>query len=135
MGETPTRWQDRHPSPRLIVLALEDLAPGSILAQELASKTPHHIICVHDVSQVLTLVKTVIPDLFVLDLVLPYQEGFHCYGLLSASAPLKEVPTLFISTQVPPQRAEPRNKPLVSFLQRPFTVEALLRAIEAVVSL
>jgi len=73
------------------------------------------------------MVKTLVPDLFLLDYQLPGINGLDLADHLHAIEALKQIPVLLMSANLPKHKREKRS---IAFIQKPFEVETLLQTIK-----
>lgn len=96
---------------------------GAFLVDLLKTATPHHALLVADEIQALEVIKTITPDLFLLDDGLPQMNGLELVGRLQSVEELKQVPTLLLSSNTPIREMELRR---LAFIQKPFSAKELL---------
>lgn len=111
------------------ILVIEDNADlGDFFVQALKDETPHQVILVADGFQALRMVRSIKPDLFVLDYQLPSMNGIELYDQLHTTEGLETVPALFMSANAPSDELEKRR---VYYIKKPFELDDLLKTIEA----
>ena len=131
-GYALTDTQDKQGTSKTILVVEDDADLGDLIMQVLdlhseQEKAPYHAILAIDSMQALETVKSIKPDLFLLDYYLPRMNGLELYDRLHASSGLEQVPAIFISANPPRQEIEKRN--LVS-LKKPFNLKDLLHTID-----
>src|SRR5579863_8903345 len=115
------------------ILVVEDDADlGDLIMQVLdlhgrQEKASYHAILTIDCMQALETVKSITPDLFLLDYYLPRMNGLELYDRLHVTPGLELIPAIFISANPPQQEIEKRH--LVS-LKKPFNLKDLLHMID-----
>lgn len=115
------------------VLVVEDDADiGEFLIELLKMEESFQTLLATNGSQALELVKTVIPDLFVLDYQLPGIDGLSLADHFQAIDSLKEIPILFMSAKLPAQELEKRQ--IVS-LEKPFEANTFLQLVKRLLAL
>jgi CheY-like chemotaxis protein len=112
---------------RVILVVEDDADIAEFLTDALKTETSCQTLLVTDGFQALEVVKTQIPDLFILDYRLPKMNGLELYEHLQAIEKLKNVPVLLMSASAPIQEIE---KSHVYFIEKPFEWEEILQAIE-----
>ena len=122
--------QDEQKSVKTILLVEDDSNIGEVFAQAIAQETAYLAILVSDGNEALNTVKSIKPNLFILDYHLPRMNGIELYDTLHAIKGLEQVPAIMMSARLPRHELEKRkiigmNKPidLDEFLQ---TIEQLL---------
>ncbi len=105
----------------------DDVDIGEILVQTLNDQTSYQALLASDGFQALRMVKTLKPDLFVLDYQLPGMNGLKLYDRLCAAEGLEHIPTLFMSANMPAGEAEKRHAP---YIEKPFEFDGMLELIE-----
>lgn len=128
----PADIQNTRSASKTILVVEDDADLSDLILQVLdlhseQEKTSYHAILAVDSMQALEAVKSIKPDLFLLDYYLPRMDGLELYDRLHSSPGLEQVPTIFISANPPQQEIEKRN--LVS-LKKPFNLKDLLHAID-----
>ncbi|MHB8600139.1 MAG: response regulator [Ktedonobacteraceae bacterium] len=128
----PADAQNIQSASKTILVVEDDADLGELILQLLdlhseQEKTAYHAIVAVDSMQALEAVKSIKPDLFLLDYYLPRMNGLELYDRLHSLPGLEQVPTIFISANPPRQEIEKRN--LVS-LKKPFNLRLLLHTID-----
>jgi CheY-like chemotaxis protein len=124
-AESSSRQEE---SPIKTVLIVEDDADiGEILVQTLKDGTSYQVILASDGFVALKIVRTVQPDLFVLDYQLPGMDGLELIDHLRATKGCEQTPIMFMSAN--PPWAEIAQRQLL-FLEKPFELDAFLRRIQ-----
>ncbi len=110
------------------VLVVEDDADiGEVLIQTFEMETPFQILLVPDGFQALMVVRTIIPQLILLDYLLPGMDGLECAQHLRAIKSLEHVPMILMSAHLPKQLLEPSD--LIT-LEKPFELDTLLNLVK-----
>jgi CheY-like chemotaxis protein len=112
---------------KTILVVEDDADVGEFFVQALQQETPHQSILATDGFQALKIVKSIKPNLFVLDYQLPNMNGIELYDHLHATEGLEKVPALFMSANLPTGALEKRR---VYYLKKPVDLEDLLQKIE-----
>jgi CheY-like chemotaxis protein len=110
-----------------ILVVEDDTDLGEFFVQAMKDETPHQAILVTDGFQALKMVRSIKPDLFVLDYQLPSMDGIELYDLLHTTEGLEAVPALFMSANAPIGELEKRR---VYYIKKPFELDDMLKAIE-----
>ena len=112
---------------KTILIVEDDTAIGDFLTLTLKMETPYQSLCVKDGIQALEAIKTLLPDLFILDYQLPQMNGLEIYDHLHSREEFKHIPVLLMSANAPMQEVEKRR---IYSIQKPFDLAELLQKIE-----
>ena len=125
---TITSTDYQHDAKTVVLVVEDDENIGSFLAQVLMQETPYHPLLFTDGAHTLEAVKTLKPDLFILDYHLPGMNGLELYDHLHAQPELASIPAILISAgQVARSELRKRNIP---FLSKPIELADFLEAVE-----
>jgi DNA-binding response OmpR family regulator len=85
------------------------------------------VIHVSDGFAALTIVRTLIPHLILLDDRLPGMDGLECLNWLRASKGVEQTPVMLMSAVLPKEaQKEVRVRPNLVFLEKPFEIDTLI---------
>lgn len=117
---------------KTILVVEDDIDLGDLILQVLdlhseQEKSRYSAILVVDSMQALEMVKSLKPDLFLLDYYLPRMNGLELYDHLHGMPGLEQVPAIFMSANPPRQEIEKRH--LIS-VKKPFNLKDLLHTID-----
>jgi CheY-like chemotaxis protein len=115
------------PEIKTILVVEDDADVGEFFVLALKQETSYQSLLVPDGFEALKLVKTIKPDLFVLDYQLPSMNGIELYDHLHVMQGLEDVPALFMSANLPTGELKKRR---VYYIKKPFELEELLQTIE-----
>jgi twitching motility two-component system response regulator PilG len=115
---------------KVILVVEDDPAIGAFLVQLVREATPHYAWLATDAPQALALVRSLIPDLVIVDYWLPNMNGLELYERLQGRKELKQVPVLFMSANRSIRTLGERQLP---FLRKPFELNKLLQTIVTMV--
>jgi len=116
-----------HASVKTILVVEDDADIGAFIVQALTQETPHHTLLVADGIQALQVTRNLIPDLFIIDYLLPHMNGIELYDILQSRQELAAIPTIIISTHLPIQEIIKRK--IIGF-KKPFELQELLGIIQ-----
>lgn len=110
------------------ILSIEDDAEMRGLIQLILERKGHHVIGVKRGEAGLELLKSLKPDVLLLDLMLPDIDGWEIYHQMKADEDLKSVPIIIISAKSEKQDAALGHKVLKNdhFIEKPFEVMDLI---------
>jgi CheY-like chemotaxis protein len=112
---------------KIIMVIEDDSDIGAFFVEVLQAETSYHFLLESDAVQALTAVKAVIPDLFILDYMLPGINGLELFDKLQSIDEIKHVPVLLMSANAPEQEIKKRS---LAFIKKPFEVPELLEKME-----
>lgn len=115
------------PKVKTILVVEDDADMGEFFVLALRQETSYQALLASDGSQALKIVKSLKPDLFVLDYELPSMNGIELYDHLQATEGLETVPALFMSANLPTGELKRRR---VYYIKKPFELDELLQKID-----
>ena len=127
MSDTMTSSDEQQHSVKTILVVEDDDDVGAFLVYALKTETPHQALHAPDGVQALEIVKTIVPDLFILDYQLPQMNGLELYDHFQGAEACKKIPTVLMSANLPMREIEKRR---VSALKKPFELEEMLQLVE-----
>jgi len=118
---------------KTVFIVEDDEAIGDLLVQAIEQETPYHAVLASDGFQALKMLRTVKPDLILLDYSLPGMNGLELYDTIHTVKALKHLPVLIVSAETARIQKEIKARQLPQ-LQKPFDLANLLQAIERLFS-
>ncbi|GAC1433682.1 MAG: hypothetical protein PVS3B3_17630 [Ktedonobacteraceae bacterium] len=118
---------EAHAQVKTILVVEDDMYIGEVLIQAITQETPFIAILVQSGDEALHTVKSIKPNLFILDYQLPRMNGIELYDKLHANADLEQVPALMISAQLPIKELKKRN---IKSMNKPLDLDEFLQTIE-----
>ncbi len=112
---------------KVALIVEDDQDIGAFILHAILGETSHQAMLVADGQQALETVKTVKPNLLVLDYHLPGMNGIELYDRLHAHKELEHVPAILMSARLPKDEARKRN---ITCLEKPFELDHLLKTID-----
>lgn len=116
---------------KTILVVEDDEDIGSFIVEALLQETSYQALLVTTGSKALETVKTIKPNLFVLDYLLPRMNGIDLYDRLHATQELQDIPAVMISANIPTSEARKRK---ITCLKKPFELDELLQTIEKLIA-
>jgi DNA-binding response OmpR family regulator len=113
---------------KTILIVEDDEDIGVFLELAITTETGYHCLLAADGFHAMEHVKTVVPDLFLLDYQLPNMNGLELYDYLHGQEALQHVPALFMSVNPPMKELEKRR---VYAIKKPFELEEMLQPVRA----
>jgi CheY-like chemotaxis protein len=118
---------------KTVFIVEDDEAIGDLLVQAIEQETSYHAVLASDGFQALKMLRTVKPDLILLDYGLPGMNGLELYDTIHTVKALKHLPVLIVSAETARIQKEIKERQLPQ-LQKPFDLANLLQAIERLFS-
>lgn len=123
-----TPSQEEEPPPVKTILIVEDDPDiGNILVQAFKGETPYQVILVGDGFAALEITRTLLPDVILLDYLLPNMDGLEWVEALRTTKGIEQTPILLMSANLP-QRARGREDLLI--VEKPFELDRLLLQVQ-----
>ncbi|TMD64421.1 MAG: response regulator [Chloroflexi bacterium] len=114
---------------KTVFIVEDDEAIGALLVQAIEQETSYQAVLASDGFQALKMLRTVKPDLLILDYGLPDMNGLEFYDTIHAVKALEHLPVLIVSAETTRIQKEAKARQL-SQLKKPFELTQLLEAIE-----
>ncbi len=118
---------------KTVFIVEDDEAIGELLVQAIEQETSYQAVLASDGFQALKMLRTVKPDLLILDYGLPEMNGLEFYDTIHAAKALEHLPVLIVSAETARIQKEIKARQL-SQLQKPFELANLFQAIERLFS-
>ncbi len=118
---------------KTVFIVEDDEAIGELLVEVIEQETSYQAVLASDGFQALKMLRTVKPDVLILDYGLPGMNGLEFYDTIHAAKALKHLPVLIVSAETARIQKEVKARQL-SQLQKPFGLANLLEAIERLFS-
>ena len=115
-----------------ILLVEDDEDVGALLAEVFKEARPYLVLHLTDGAHALEAVRTIKPNLLLVDYQLPGIDGLELYDRLHAIEGFEHVPALLMSANSPP--AEELHKREITFIAKPFEIADLLGTVDALLS-
>lgn len=113
------------------ILSIEDDPEMSTLIQLIFQRRGHHVIGVRRGELGLEFVKSLKPDVLLLDLMLPDIDGWELYRQMKHDRELSKVPIIIVSARSEAQDAAKGFQVIDNdrFIEKPFEIKALVEAV------
>ncbi len=123
-----------HVTSQARILSIEDDAEMRGLIQLIFERQGHHVVGVKRGEFGLELLKSLRPDILLLDLMLPDIDGWDLYARLKADDDMSQVPVIIISARDPEQDALEGLYVVGQdrFVEKPFEVKELISIVNGV---
>jgi DNA-binding response OmpR family regulator len=131
--DTGSSAQKEPTAGKTVFIVEDDEAIGELLVQAIQQETPYQAVLASNGFQALKMLRTVKPDVFILDYGLPGMNGLEFYDAIHAVKALEHLPVLIVSAEAARIQKEIKARQL-SQLKKPFDLTDLLEAIERLFS-
>ncbi|GAC1399988.1 MAG: hypothetical protein NVS4B12_22200 [Ktedonobacteraceae bacterium] len=118
---------DVHAQVKTILVVEDDIHIGEVLVQAITQETSYIAILAQDGDTALSTIKSIKPNLFILDYQLPRMNGIELYDELHAITDMEQVPAMMISAQLPVKELKKRN---IKGMNKPLDLDEFLQTIE-----
>ena len=116
---------------KTVLIVEDDESIGAFILRAILDETSHQAILVTDGHKAIETVKSLKPNLLVLDYHLPRMNGIELYDNIHANKELEHVPAILMSARLPKNEARKRN---ITCLEKPFELDALLKTIDELIA-
>jgi DNA-binding response OmpR family regulator len=116
---------------KTVLIVEDDESIGAFILRAILDETSHQAILVTDGHKAIETVKSLKPNLMVLDYHLPRMNGIELYDNLHANKELEHVPAILMSARLPKNEARKRK---ITCLEKPFELDALLKTIDDLIA-
>jgi DNA-binding response OmpR family regulator len=126
MQDTLHRAEQEEDDPakvQTVLIVEDDDGIGEALSALLQDATPYQVIYVPDGFAALKMVRAIIPQLILLDYLLPGMDGLECLDQLRASKGVEQTPVILMSAAFP---KEVQARTDLVLLEKPFEMDTLL---------
>jgi len=103
-----------------------------LVAYHLKAKS-FHVECLNDATASISKARTFLPDLIILDIMMPNLSGIQLCRILRADNKLSKVPIIFLTAKAePPDRIEGLESGADDYLGKPFSPKELVLRVESI---
>src|SRR5438874_6381529 len=131
--DTGTSAQKDSTAVKMVFIVEDDEAIGELLVQAIEQETSYQAVLASDGFQALKMLRTVKPDLLILDYGLPDMNGLELYDTIHEVKALERLPALIISADTGRIQKEVKARQLPQ-LKKPFELTNLFDTIERLFS-
>ena len=116
------------------ILSIEDHPEMRGLIQLIFERQGHHVVSVKSGEFGLEMIKSLRPDVLLLDLMLPDIDGWEIYRQMKEDQELAEVPVIIVSARSAKLDAKRGRKVIGNdrFVEKPFEVAELIKTVNSV---
>ena len=115
------------------ILVIDDSTTNNLLCESILSPLGYEVFLSENAVQAFNILKKTIPDLILLDLMLPKMDGYDILKKLKKEERTKYAPVIVISAKDQPEdikRAEDLGATM--YLQKPIGINELIEAIQSI---
>jgi len=110
---------------RKIVVIVEDNENiAELIKQAITSETDYQALAVNNGSRALEIIRSVKPNLVLLDVMLPGMNGFQIYDAIKSDLLVAAIPIIFITATRHTEEFKKRN--IEQIISKPFNVDYML---------
>ena len=116
------------------ILLVEDTQDNRAIAELILREAGHTVVSVVDGESGIAAAIAVRPDLILMDLALPFVDGWEATRRLKADPATRDIPVVAFTAHVLQEDSErAREAGCVAVIAKPFEIDTLLRQIDALV--
>jgi len=116
------------------ILLVEDTQDNRAIAELILREAGHTVLSVADGESGMAAAIAVRPDLILMDLALPFVDGWEATRRLKANPATHDIPVVAFTAHVLQEDSErAREAGCVAVIAKPFEIDTLLRQIDALV--
>jgi two-component system cell cycle response regulator DivK len=116
------------------ILLVEDTQDNRAIAELILREAGHSVLSVADGESGLAAAIAVRPDLILMDLALPFVDGWEATRRLKADPATRDIPVVAFTAHVLQEDSErAREAGCVAVIAKPFEIDTLLNQIDALV--
>ena len=121
------------PEKKNIVLVVDDVADNRrLLANIISTNTDCRVLTASEGSAIFEIIDSDLPDLILLDIMMPVMDGYKVAKLLSKEKKTRHIPIIFITAKTDVEsKVEAFNLGGVDYITKPFHKEELLARVNA----
>ena len=114
---------------RVVVVVEDDRPVGELLASIINDEEGYYAIHVTRPAEALETLKTVKPDLLVLDVGLPGMSGIELYDRVRQDETLRRVPVMFETAVAREHRGDFSRRGIKNVIEKPFDLDEIVRCV------
>ncbi len=114
---------------RVVVVVEDDRPVGELLASLINDEEGYYAIHVTRPSEALETLKTVKPDLLVLDVGLPGMSGIELYDRVRQDETLRRVPVMFETAVAREHEGDFSRRGIDNVIEKPFDLDEIMRCV------
>lgn len=120
---------------RKVILMVDDVELNHKVAREVLQDT-YDLYEAHSAMEAFDILGSVVPDLILLDIVMPDMNGFEVLRIIKKNAKLWKIPVIFLTADSTPEaEVEGFNQGIADYIIKPFVPLVMKKRIETQISL
>ena len=114
------------------ILVVDDQPDIILIVSRILKKAGHDVIGAGGGQEALDILRRMTPDLILLDIMMPYLDGWETLELIRREKHLKDVPvSMLTAKKITPEIIKENDVgELVNYIEKPFTKESLTKKVE-----
>jgi len=118
-----------------IILMIDDVALNHATAKEVLSDD-YELLTAASAREGFSILETTLPDLILLDIIMPEMNGMEMLEILKATPLYKNIPVIFLTADASPEaEVEGFNRGIVDYITKPFVPAVMKKRIETQITL
>ena len=109
---------------KAILIVEDDRTVAGLMASILNEEPGYSALVAYDCLEALQTIDSLVPDLLLLDVMLPGMSGIQLYDLLSENPQTRSIPTIFVTAGANLPEFKARN--FTNVIPKPFNVDQFL---------
>ena len=106
------------------ILIIDDSTTNVILLDNLLSQKGYNILSAPDVREAMVLLSKNNPDLIILDLLMPFVDGYEFLNIIKGDEQLKSIPVLILSAVSDPEEIlRAKSYGVVEYIKKPLQIK------------
>ena len=114
---------------RVVVVVEDDRPIGELLASIINDEIGYAAIHVLRPTEALEVLKTIVPDLLVLDVGLPGMSGLELYDKIREDPRMRGIPVIFETAVSYEHRREFQRRGIKTVIEKPFELDEIVRQV------
>lgn len=117
------------------ILLIDDSSVNNLLLQNILEDEDFEVIVAFSGKEGLTIMKKVIPDLVLLDIMMPGMDGIEVLEEIFAKENLKNIPVIMLTAKTDPaDEKKSREIGAVDYISKPVNIEKLIYKVKEILS-
>jgi twitching motility two-component system response regulator PilG len=113
------------------ILVVDDSATVRKLISGKLEKSGHEVVCAEDGEQAVAMIKSMVPDLVLLDIEMPKMDGYQVCKMIRSNEATREVPVVMISGKDGFfDKVRGKMAGTTDYITKPFGPEALMKTLD-----